>query len=88
MNITTESNDMGWMGKVNGRLQYFSGLKIIEKISHDTVRVVDRDGGEWEIFGGRASGAGPKDWWLDRKENDECIECSSLLDALRLIMQF
>ena len=87
MNIKQDaSNELFWSGKINGRFQSFEYIKHIKKQSCSSVIVTDAGNRQYEVWGGSLAGGAVNEWYIeDRKSINKAIECTSLIDALRVI---
>ena len=70
--------------KINGRLYFFGILSNLTRVSK-SLWTVERRGVEYRIEGGRHAGGTSREWWLDGPQFNGSIDCTSLVDALRLL---
>jgi hypothetical protein len=69
---------------VNGRRFYFQRLANLKRVSRSRW-TVERNGLVFQIEGGRHAGGTRRDWFLDGPLFTGSIDCTSLVDALRLL---
>ena len=71
--------------KINGRNYWFDKIEKIERVGKSKWLAV-RYGVEYRIEGGRHAGGSRNEWFLDQREMfSNSINCTSLIDALKLI---
>lgn len=72
------------MIKVNGRLRFFDHVEALRRVSKSRW-VATRHGVEYQIEGGKHAGGTSRDWWVDGANWSGSIDCTSLMDAMRLL---
>ena len=70
--------------KVNGRRFYFDHLANLKRVSRSRW-TVERHGVEYRIEGGRHAGGSRREWFVEGGAFNGPIDCTSLVDALRLL---
>ena len=70
--------------KINGRAKFFNRIKSVTKIAAARYAVETYANGSFHVEGGKKSGGGRNEWFLDGFGSSP-INCTSLLDALRCI---
>jgi hypothetical protein len=70
--------------KVNGRRYWFEHVTNLKRVSRSRW-TVERNGVEFRIEGGRHAGGTSREWWLDGPQFNDSIDCTSLVDALRVL---
>ncbi len=70
--------------RINRRLYFFDRLTNLKQVSKSRW-TVERRGVEYRIEGGRHAGGTSREWWLDGPQFNGSIDCTSLVDALRVL---
>ncbi len=71
--------------QVNGRQYFLFHLTSIEKGKDDYAWIVTHQNGEvFEVWGGKASGGGARQWYVEWP-NGGNAKCTSLVDGLKLL---
>jgi hypothetical protein len=69
---------------VNGRSRYFEHLSNLERVTRSTW-TVERAGRVYRIEGGKHAGGTRREWFVDGGGFTGSINCTSLMDALRML---
>ena len=81
--MTELQKKLGGM-QVNGRVHYFTFLSNLKRISRSRW-TVERRGVEYHIEGGRHAGGSRREWRVEGGDFNGPVDCTSLVDALRLL---
>jgi hypothetical protein len=68
---------------INGRKRHFSRITSVRRVG--AAYHVETFHGTYTIDGGKRCGGSRSDWFVSGAHIRDCISCTSVLDALRLL---
>jgi hypothetical protein len=70
---------------INGRRRYFNRVSAVRLTAPGRYEVTTEHHGTFTVEGGRKAGGSRRDWFLESASWNRPIQCSSLMDAVRVI---